>query len=223
MKKISQSHIDKLEDTGFCLIESFFSSSELQDAKNLEISGNQRFCLDKNPELLCLAETVSLELSTYFNDLYFNRSILFNKSIDHNWSVLWHQDQTVCVKEKVDTEDYSPWSLKEGIHHVQPPLAILEKMVTVRIFIDSNNAENGALKVIPFSHKNGVLSREKIHESVSQLQSHTCEGAKGSILLMKPLILHSSESTSANTSRRRVLHLEFLTSKLNEKLKLYHS
>src|SRR5689334_9888517 len=43
------------------------------------------------------------------------RSILFDKTLDANWKVAWHQDLTICVRERIDAEGFGPWSLKEGI------------------------------------------------------------------------------------------------------------
>lgn len=59
------------------------------------------------------------------------RAILFNKTPETNWFVTWHQDRTISVSEKFDQPDWKSWSLKEGVLHVQPPLAVLENMVTI--------------------------------------------------------------------------------------------
>ena len=223
MNKISGMHIELLEDQGFCLIENFFSQGSVEHLKELKLSGNIRFCLEKLPELRVYAQSVIQELSTHYKSLFFNRSIFFNKTPDKNWAVLWHQDHTIAVKEKIETGGYGPWSVKEGIPHVQPPKEILERMLTVRIHIDSCNENNGALRVIPRSHKNGILKRNEIQQICKNEDFHTCKSSPGSILLMKPLILHSSESANINNSSRRVLHLEFLSESLHRPLKLYHS
>ena len=55
--------------------------------------------------------------------------------------------------------------MKEGIPHVQPPTAILEQMLTVRIHLDRTDESNGALKVIPGSHRQGKLSNLEIDGS----------------------------------------------------------
>ena len=223
MDKISDKHIKLLEDQGFCLIENFFSADEIKHFKELKPSGNIRFCLEKLPELKPFAEDVIHELRPFYKNLFFNRSIFFNKTPDKNWAVLWHQDHTISVKEKTEIEGYDPWSIKEGIPHVQPPEEILKEMVTVRIHIDSNDENNGALKVIPRSHKKGVLNRDNIQQLSQNEYIHTCNCPSGSILLMKPLILHSSDSSHVNESNRRVLHLEFLSKSPHYPLKLYHS
>ena len=64
------------------------------------------------------------------------RAIMFDKSTDANWLVPWHQDLTIAVQARVEAEGFSPWSIKEGVPHVQPPVALLEQMLTVRLHLD---------------------------------------------------------------------------------------
>ena len=222
MSKITVQHIKLVEEQGFCLIEHFFSDLEMEPLKSLDTEHNTRFCLDKIPQLKPFAEAIVKELQHHFKKLYFNRSILFNKTAGKNWSVLWHQDLSLCLKKKIPVDGYGPWSVKENIPHVQPPGEILKGMITARLHIDANNENNGALKVIPQSHKNGILNRDTVQKLSKNEKIHTCCGQSGSLLLMKPLILHSS-SSSSGTSDRRVLHLEFLNQQPQSPLKLYHS
>ena len=56
------------------------------------------------------------------------RSILFDKTQDANWPVIWHQDLTIEVDRVVDLPGYGPWSTKNGVIHVQPPVGLLEAM-----------------------------------------------------------------------------------------------
>lgn len=146
------------------------------------------------------------------------RSILFDKTADNNWPVPWHQDLTIAVANQVAVEGYGPWSLKDGSPHVQPPTALLSRMLTVRLHLDETSFSNGALQVIPRSHHLGKLSSEQVREE-SKADSITCECQSGDALIMSPLILHSSQR-SQFPQRRRVLHFEFayledLDSKLN--------
>ncbi len=53
----------------------------------------------------------------------------FDKTPQANWKVPWHQDLTIAVREKREVEGFGPWSLKDGIPHVQPPVEILSRMV----------------------------------------------------------------------------------------------
>lgn len=61
------------------------------------------------------------------------RAILFNMSADTNWSLAWHQDRTVCVKERREAPGFGPWTVKSGLNHVAPPFDLLTRMVTLRV------------------------------------------------------------------------------------------
>ena len=135
------------------------------------------------------------------------RSILFDKTPSENWPVAWHQDLTICTKAQVDCEGYGPWSVKDGVHHVQPPVSLLEQMVTLRIHLDPTDSDNGALRVTPGSHRHGRVSASSIAELAAR-DAHTCECQPGYVLLMSPLILHSSKR-SIRPDHRRILHFEY--------------
>jgi len=135
------------------------------------------------------------------------RSIFFDKTPDANWLVPWHQDLSIAVKERVDVPGYGPWSKKEGVAHVQPPMEILEAMVTLRIHLDDCGESNGALRVIPGSHRQGRLNAAGIAEERELRDEVTCRVQAGDALLMSPLILHASSQAEIPT-RRRVIHLE---------------
>lgn len=135
------------------------------------------------------------------------RSILFDKTPQDNWPVSWHQDLTIAVAERIDTEGYGPWSMKEAVNHVQPPDGVLENMATIRIHLDDTPAENGALWVIPGSHRNGKIAPGEIASS-NRSERVACECRPGDVLLMSPLILHASRRSEV-PKRRRVLHFEY--------------
>ncbi len=134
------------------------------------------------------------------------RSILFDKTPDSNWKVAWHQDTKIPVRARLSREGFTAWSLKDGIHHAQPPSEVLAGMRTLRIHLDPTPAENGALRVIPGSHRNGFLSSEEIRKLAREEVS--CECAARDILAMSPLLLHAS-SPSQKANHRRVIHLEY--------------
>lgn len=151
------------------------------------------------------------------------RSILFDKTPDENWPALWHQDLTIAVKARARIEGYCNWSMKDGVQHVQPPISVLEEMVTVRIHLDATHSSNGALKVISGSHRLGRIDQKAIQSAVKAGGEKTCECAGGDVLLMSPLILHSSPR-SENPSRRRVLHFEYaVPESLDPELAWYES
>lgn len=145
------------------------------------------------------------------------RAIYFDKTADANWKVPWHQDLTIAVREKRETEGFSAWTMKADIQHVQPPISILENMLTLRFHLDDADEANGALKVIPESHKKGRLNAGQIKAERQNNAVKLCRAEKGDCLLMRPLILHSS-SAGTNPKNRRVIHFEFSADKLPNNL-----
>lgn len=150
------------------------------------------------------------------------RAIYFDKNPSANWKVPWHQDLTISVKEKRESEGFSAWTTKAKIRHVQPPIDILEKMVTLRFHLDDADETNGALKVIPESHLRGRLSAAQIKSIREANESAICRVKQGDCLIMRPLILHSS-SAGTNPKNRRVIHLELSASTLPNGLEFYGS
>jgi hypothetical protein len=136
------------------------------------------------------------------------RAIYFDKSPDTNWLVTWHQDMTLSLKARSDIDGFGPWSIKDGAPHVQPPMELLEKMLTVRLHLDDADQTNGALRVLPGSHRFGRLQSERIQQLRSLQPEFLCTVSAGDAMLMRPLLLHASgRSTSAR--HRRVLHIEY--------------
>lgn len=141
------------------------------------------------------------------------RSILFDKHAAANWDVTWHQDTTIAVERRIETPEFGPWSVKDGIQHVRPPAEILDRMPTIRLHLDDTPSENGALLVIPGSHRFGILPHDRIQEFTNTATPIFCELKAGDVMLMRPLLLHASRK-SVHPSRRRVIHLEFASGRL---------
>lgn len=141
------------------------------------------------------------------------RGLFFDKPPQANWKVAWHQDLTIAVAERIDLAGFGPWTKKAGVTHVQPPITVLEGMLALRVHLDDCDTWNGALRVMSGSHQHGRLSQQAISEYVKTRTPTVCEVPRGGVLLMKPLLLHSS-SVSARPLHRRVIHFEFSSSDL---------
>jgi hypothetical protein len=89
------------------------------------------------------------------------RAIWFNKSAEANWLVAWHQDLAIAVRKRVDVSGFGAWSVKEGVPHVQPPVEVLQRMLTVRVHLDDADGENGALRVMAGTHQLGRVKSEE--------------------------------------------------------------
>ena len=146
-------------------------------------------------------------------DAFAVRGILFDKHESSNWKVPWHQDLSVAVRAQAAANGFSAWSTKAGIVHVQPPAAVLERMVAVRIHLDDCGPSSGPVRVLPGSHLLGRLSTEAIAAVRNHVSEVSCVVARGGLLVMRPLLLHAS-SVATNVGRRRVLHIEFAASEL---------
>ncbi|MDQ3131828.1 MAG: phytanoyl-CoA dioxygenase family protein [Acidobacteriota bacterium] len=150
------------------------------------------------------------------------RAIYFDKTADANWKVPWHQDLTIAVREKLEVKGFTAWTEKVGIHHVQPPVEILKKMLTLRFHLDDADENNGALNVVPKSHKIGRLNAEEIINVRKANETSLCSVKKGDCLVIRPLLVHSS-SAGLNPKHRRVIHFEFSADELPNGLHWYGS
>lgn len=136
------------------------------------------------------------------------RGIFFDKTPAANWPVAWHQDLTLAVSARRDIPHWTNWTLKGGLHHVNPPVAVLQDMVTLRVMLDDCDSDNGPLRVLPGSHLLGRLSRDEIVERCASGVARECLGEAGSVVMMRPLLLHAS-SAARKPLHRRVVHLEY--------------
>jgi hypothetical protein len=89
------------------------------------------------------------------------RVLFFDKTIETNWAVPWHQDRTIAVSERVETPGFGAWSVKEGVAHVEPPVSLLENMLTLRLFLDDCDAGDGPLEIACNTHKIGRIPAQE--------------------------------------------------------------
>jgi ectoine hydroxylase-related dioxygenase (phytanoyl-CoA dioxygenase family) len=62
------------------------------------------------------------------------------------------------VREQRDVPGWGPWSTKDGVLHVRPPAEVMARMLAVRVHLDDCGESDGPLRVLPGSHKHGLLS-----------------------------------------------------------------
>jgi hypothetical protein len=141
------------------------------------------------------------------------RGILFDKTPASNWKVIWHQDLTIAVKRRVDTCGFGPWTNKAGTPHVQAPAGLLERMLAIRVHLDPCGPENGPLRVLPGSHREGRLSANGIARWRSGCSPVGPALERGGMLAFRPLLVHAS-SPALIPSHRRVVHIEFAADEL---------
>jgi ectoine hydroxylase-related dioxygenase (phytanoyl-CoA dioxygenase family) len=136
------------------------------------------------------------------------RATLFVKSVDSNWLVVWHQDTALPLQQRDDRPGWGPWSIKEGILYAHAPEQALSQVVALRLHLDDSTAENGPLRVLPETHKLGVLTDDAIHDLAGKTPAIECTVPQGGVLIMQPLLIHASSKSQA-PEPRRVLHIEY--------------
>ncbi len=231
--------IEQLESDGFIILRKILDDKTISHlleelslinkvasiiSKRKDVYG-VRDLLNLSPKIKAFAESSLVESISkkYLGEkAKLVRAIYFDKTSNANWKVPWHQDLTIAVKERIDTSKFSAWTRKAEIDHVQPPIEILERMLTLRFHLDKSAETNGALKVLTGSHKFGRLSATEIQKIKSNQLVHLCKTEKGDCLLMKPLLLHAS-SAGSDPKHRRVIHFEFSADDLPNGLTWYGS
>jgi hypothetical protein len=136
------------------------------------------------------------------------RALVFDKSPRCNWSVPWHQDRTIAVKTPRATPGYGPWSIKDGVHHVEPPFEVLAAMATLRLHLDPCGPASGPLIVAAGSHTLGRVPASRASAEARARPSLACLADAGDVLALATPILHCSPRAEA-PGRRRVLHVDF--------------
>jgi len=177
-----------------------FTSDEAGSRALLELDWcrNLVHTLRSNPEIArhLSSDTVAVQCTA------------FSKTPETNWLVSLHQDLSIPVWERVQHPECRGWSSKQGVLFVQPPVAVLESLVAVRVHIDACSADNGALRIVPRSHQLGRLAADVQTKVRDASGERVVPVARGAALLMRPLLLHAS-SKAAVPDGRRVLHFLF--------------
>ena len=222
----------QLREEGFTMLPDIFSSHEVDiiidsigktDAsgplfrKTNDLFAIRQFLkeLPQTAELI-FTKTFKGIIRDYAGEDYFVvKSIYFDKPDGSNWFVAWHQDLTIAVDKRLECNGFSGWTSKQGAFAVQPPADILESVLTFRIHLDDTDEENGALRVIPGSHRKGVIRIDGKEGRAPD--GRVCAVKKGGVMVMKPLMLHASGRVM-NNKRRRVIHIEFCNRELPQGL-----
>jgi ectoine hydroxylase-related dioxygenase (phytanoyl-CoA dioxygenase family) len=136
------------------------------------------------------------------------RAVLFDKTAARNWALGWHQDRAIVVEERADADGFGPWTVKAGLIQVEPPFAILEWMVTIRIHLDPVDATNAPLRIVPGSHRLGRLPEASIKHLVEDRGERECLANRGDVWLYATPIIHGSRAADP-PRRRRVLQVDY--------------
>jgi ectoine hydroxylase-related dioxygenase (phytanoyl-CoA dioxygenase family) len=225
-------HKKEISEIGFTVINDIYSADERKNIisaieqvdktnptfrSSADLFAIRQF-LKEIPDCIPLIfnSTLNAVIKDLFGENYFAvKSIYFDKPEGSNWFVSYHQDLTISVNKKVDLPNFGPWTVKQNLFAVQPPLDFLKNIYTIRIHLDHTDEFNGALKIISESHLKDIYRPEHINWKVET--EITCNVSEGGIMIMKPLLLHSSSKTT-NNKKRRVIHIEFSNQELPDEI-----
>jgi ectoine hydroxylase-related dioxygenase (phytanoyl-CoA dioxygenase family) len=208
---------EPLDRNGFEILEAVLASGEIESLRRavgeipkLHRGGTRNLLADSKAitEMAKVGPVKSIADAALGAACFPVRALFFDKSATANWNVAWHQDTTIAVAERIDIPGFSGWSVKNGVPHVHPPAAILEHMVALRIHLDDCRPDNGPLRVLPGSHQHGKFSAAEILKWRERTPEVTCSCAAGSVVAIRPLLLHAS-SRAHQPTHRRVIHIEY--------------
>jgi hypothetical protein len=196
-----------LHSDGYCLHPGLFTTAEMAQlvAELPDVEGAGRRSLLDEHRVLEIARDTRLR-ALIGPEFFAVRALLFDKTAESNWGLRWHQDLSVALLQRRETPGFTSWTVKAGVVHALAPPQLLERMVALRIHLDDCGPDVGPLRVVPRSHLLGRLDEDAVQAHV--VGERTCVASRGDVLAFKPLLLHASAS-SASTSHRRVLQLEF--------------
>lgn len=201
----------RVKEVGVCRVNGILEDGKVTELRNAfpENVHGIRNLLDRKiiRDLACSEPVRKLASTILGDDCFAVGGAFFDKAPQANWSS-FQQDLSVEVKERKDAPGFNVWTKECGIQIVEPPTDILERMVSIRLYLDQSTKDNGPLKVFLGSHRNRRLSAEQIQQITRRELSVECLVQVGAALVLKPLTLRGS-SISLIPSRRRVIRLDY--------------
>jgi hypothetical protein len=205
-----------MDDAGYGIVDGVFSGAELAPvvaALEGELAARSRAGAR---HVLALPEVRALAGDPRLIDLAARfigvpqpfRATLFDKSASANWLVVWHQDTALPMRAQADAAGWGPWSTKAGTLYAHAPASALARIVALRVSLDPSTEANGPLRVLPGTHRHGLLDDAAVERLAREVSPVRCTVGAGGVVVMRPLVLHAS-SKSTSGARRRVVHIEY--------------
>ena len=204
--------VSKYQQNGYLVVDGIFNEQDISTIGEA-LSDTERVGTRTMLEMdwcVCIAKSIQERITAHDVDLKNKKPVqcsYFQKHSEKNWLVSWHQDRSLPVhgvrgnSNKVRVKDGQPF--------YQPSEAVLSQAVAVRLSIDDSHSLNGGLKIIPKSHTHGILSDSEIERATSTSPVEIPTVPRGSVLVMSPLLLHSS-SMATVPDLRRILHFTYI-------------
>lgn len=208
------------EDDGFTVVHQAFGGAEIESLQRalaespiMRSRAGARHLLGE-PAVARIARDprlTSLASQALGNEALPYRATLFDKSRRANWLVVWHQDTALPLRARREARGWGPWSNKAGVLYSHAPAEVLSRLIALRLHLDDSGPDNGPLRVLPGTHRMGVLIDAQIQELTHRVSSVDCLAPRGGVVAMRPLLLHSSSKLTA-PAPRRVIHIEYAAS-----------
>ena len=129
--------------------------------------------------IMCPSGPIGAVAATFLGENCFPvRAIVFDKNAATNWSLAWHQDRTIAVRQRRELDGFGPWTIKNGWHHVAPPADVLATLITLRVHIAPLSALNAPLIIAPRSHVLGRVPEGQISADCRSA-GHRCVSCRG--------------------------------------------
>lgn len=154
-----------------------------------------------------------LAIALLGNSAHAVRAVLFDKTAETNWSVFWHQDRTIAVRDRRHVSGFGAWSIKGGVTHVEPPFEVIAKMISLRAHLDVCDAQNAPLFIVPGSHQLGRVLAGQAADIAHRFGHAICLASAGDIWAYATSIVHASQRAQV-PSRRRVLQVDYANTQL---------
>lgn len=135
----------------------------------------------------------------------------FDKVPGANWAVPAHQDVYVPVNLRGDAGGWTNISRKGQTTYAEPPIEVLGNLLAIRLHLDDCPDGNGSLEVVPGTHDRRLTEAEI--GAIDAGAFIPCPALARDALLMRPLLVHRSQ-TSQLPNRRRVLHAVYFAARL---------
>lgn len=227
-REVSQSVAESLERDGYVVVTDALSSELVDelvaavdnapDAPGIHRNGSP-YAIRNLFEVVPAARTVleatalgELMIAGLGREAACVRALFLDRAPRPGWSVPWHQEATIALKERVEVTGFGPWTMKDGVQHVMAPPGTLSTMLTVRVHLDDCGVDEEGLDVIPTSHQYGRLPADSI-EQFTRYDVTPVPVRKGGLVAMKPLLIRRS-AAPVRPGPRRVIHLDFCARRL---------
>lgn len=187
--------LDTLKGKGYHILPDFISTKHLKTLQqnSLKFEGT-RAEIRKNVFQTCSStHSIFKQIETCFKNQGFDCSMsnycfYLSKSEEENWPLQFHQDTNLPKYLNLEKTQEEEW-LKNGFW--------------IRINLDDNDRQTGALKVIPKSHLKGK------HSTFNKKNVVFLETQESDVVLFHPLLYHGSDRMQ-RISTRRVFQCFFL-------------